>query len=226
MRGEWWIDEYGSALFADGDAGELGHEGYVLHRLADQILSVFGLAADSEQVLVTESEQELAAWFSEERQQELRGEALWAAVVEELEAAGTFTQTSGAREAVATARDQRDARDYAIRHWGWIRVAGNNAQMHHLDSRVLDQLAAGLEEASDNDEVGPDETFYLETMQPPRVYPRVPLADILARNLSAIYRLADRGYGFGGIGRRGPGGLLWVGAIALGAWLLLRRKTS
>ena len=30
VHGEWWIDDNGQAVFADGDVGEYNHEGYVI----------------------------------------------------------------------------------------------------------------------------------------------------------------------------------------------------
>ena len=214
MRGEWWIDEHGSALFADGDQSEMDHEGYVTERLTREILEVFEEDHDGDLGLLSGWKAELVKWFKREEGKDFSGDdlGLWDAVVRVV--TPHFGSLERAKEAVAIADARgRDARDYAIHTWGWIRVAGTAVQMHHLDSGTLAMLSRGLQDAADpDDEENPEETYYLETMQPSRVYPRVPLADILAGNLSAVFRHADRGYGFGGVGRRDGGGLEGGGA--------------
>jgi hypothetical protein len=47
-RGEWWIDESGNTVFADGDVGDANHEAVVIMTLASEILSHFGIDSDPE----------------------------------------------------------------------------------------------------------------------------------------------------------------------------------
>ncbi len=124
QRGEWWIDETGGTVFADGDIGDSNHEGVVIQNLSHEILSHFGIEKDEtgelgeyeeniKESLVDDgrlSGDELEAWDDGPR------EIIIAKLLEDK----VYSTPEQAKDAVYIAYgSNRDARDYAMRYWRW-----------------------------------------------------------------------------------------------------------
>jgi hypothetical protein len=126
-RGEWWLDDMGQTTFADGDVGDVNHEGYAFQ-------CALGLDDDDE---VDRDIMERGG-FDAEQEEILRARGVD-------ETALTFFKKRNA-----------DARDYAVKYMGWIRVKGPNAQMWKLDDKSLKHIQRAEfwdeEDAEDRDQ--------------------------------------------------------------------------
>jgi hypothetical protein len=112
LRGEFWIDDSGQEVFADGDIGDVNHEGYAFW-------SALGVDSDSKEV------RDLNIYpgggFSNKALRWLRAEGA-------NEKAVKFFQKGG------------DARDWAMQEMGWIRVDDELFQVYGLDDKKLERI--------------------------------------------------------------------------------------
>lgn len=133
QRGEWWIDETGNTIFADGDVGDQNHEAVVIQNLVHEILSSFGIHEDEPGELASYedtirdgligdgqlSEEELKVWNNEN----VRGGGGGPSeiIIKKLLEDGTYKDQKQAEDAVyiAYGSSSRDARNYAMRYWRW-----------------------------------------------------------------------------------------------------------
>ena len=120
FRGEWWLDDTGASLYADIDSGDFGHEAYAycyalgLPMAPDE--SYDGPPFEIGQKLTPE----LAAWCDGNGASH--------------EAIQFFSGTGD------SGRQTPDARDYAIKHMGWIRAVSGNFQMKTFDANALRRI--------------------------------------------------------------------------------------
>ena len=128
-RGEWWIDESGSTIFADGNVGDYDHEAIVVQNLVHIILSHFGIEEDEPGELASYedtirdnliddgrlSEEELKIWNNEEG-----GGGPMDIIIARLLEDKVFETTEQTNDAVSIAYgSSKDARDYAMHYWRW-----------------------------------------------------------------------------------------------------------
>lgn len=135
IKGEWFIDDYGTATPADGDVGA-NHEQTAFYSI---------LEIDPEDHEIPEM---------------IPGDSLSDEAISYLRANGI------AEEKIEFFKDGADARDYAIEHLGWIRVAGDNCQMWEFSNDALERIKGASEIWEDCDdpegvEVSED-TLYIE----------------------------------------------------------------
>ena len=172
LRGEWWIVD-GSALFADGDTGDIGHEGYVIDHIQrkyaydefdkgewidwDGFKKQLGIEAYEEQNGMPPNPQYLQKYPKE---------------FENL-ASKKLREMGMTDEEYRIAENRGDARQYGMEHLGWKRVAGNNVQTQTLTSNDLKNIANGLADAY-QDEVEDNTLFNIEVNGNGRFYRDVP----------------------------------------------------
>ncbi len=77
------------------------------------------------------------------------------------------------QESIDIILDRKDPREYAMKNWGWVRVADRFIQTWVLTSQILKNIANGLFEAFDRD-VYTEKNFVLESMANNRIYENVP----------------------------------------------------
>lgn len=147
-EGEWWIDDGGTAMFADSDVGDAGHIYYAFASL----LSQHDVDLDDPNV-----------------PQILPMEPL------SQEAFGYLRDEVGVgKELLEFLMSGEDPRDWALEKMGWIRVAGRNIQLWKLDSETVSRLSEGLFEAWDFDDPeeapDPDDTVLIEELSTGRLY--------------------------------------------------------
>lgn len=148
LDGEYWITDGGEVMYADGDIGDYNHEAHVIETLQHQIMDHFGIYDDPpydwdevkeqivEEILNSTDPQNQAAW---QQLAESNPDQLIA----------TCLQQQGypnAEEALYTANGGGDAREYAMEHWGWKRVAGNYVETWTLTASDMDIIVDGITE--------------------------------------------------------------------------------
>ena len=189
LRGEYWLDS-GQSMFADGDIGDMNHEGYAIDNAQREILS----AMDGDE-------------FSE-------GDGVdWDGFIAHLEEVhgdedgylAAMKEAGISDELYQTALGMGDVRQYAAEQWGWIRVHGNDVQMRDLSQ--LDDLASGLADAHQDDVDG--QSFNIETKD--AYYTDVPYQVIEGGKAADLREYKSHGLpGWGGTANAfcptGPGG--------------------
>jgi len=156
VQGEWWIQD-GQAVFADGDIGDYNHEGYVIGMVQSQIAdavdewtegSDYGDDVDFDALIP-----EVAKNYAREKAAETRDNS-W---VERAEDDPHEVFNIAAKEAGVSDDDLEignghgDAREYAMKKWGWQRMVDNNVETWNLTPDDMKTIAYGIGDAYGED---------------------------------------------------------------------------
>lgn len=170
VRGEWWIDDSGTALYADGDVGDMGHEAYVIDSLTRRLLSAMDIDSEGGNIddkhhkkLITERMREDGFDGTIEEFVEKAAEQCWK----------DPDQRRAAIEVVYNI-GQMDARMYGMRYDGWKRVQGHNIETWSLRPHDLKTITDGLYDAAGGDEIADDEEFNIYVFNMKMWYQDVP----------------------------------------------------
>lgn len=165
LRGEFWLQD-GSATYADGDIGDINHEGVVLDALAREVLDALGIDyGNDEYVGVDEYQDQIGEVIGDP---DLGTEALTEALKD------TWEDPEQLKAVIGTIFGQMDARDYGTRWYGWTRVHGNSVQVHNLSSAELKSIAEGVADAAGYEHELDQEVFEIEVLSTGRFYSGVP----------------------------------------------------
>lgn len=166
LRGEYWFDESGNSMYADGDVGDMNHEMYVIQRCASEILGFYNVDLWDEYVAITDREEQLildaileTEGLSEDSENEEDFQKvenikddIQSYIVQDLVRSGHCDSLKDAEELVKVAYDSAvDARKYAIEKWGWSRVHGTSIEVKRLDSETLSRVYKGILNALDSE---------------------------------------------------------------------------
>jgi len=170
--GEWWIDDSGTALYADGDNGDMGHEAYVIDSITRQLLNAMDIDPWNE-----ESVGNLCDGHNKKAIQAKMKEEEFTGVMEEFvdEAAKTIWKDPKQREdALCCAWESNgDARKYGMQYDNWIRVAGHGFECWEMTAEVLKRMGDGIYDAGHED-VTDDEIFEVYVHKTQMHYAEVP----------------------------------------------------
>jgi hypothetical protein len=190
VSGEYWIID-GSAVYADGDIGDMNHEAYVIDHLNRIFLDIFDINKD-EPLPLSEYENQIGQWFMEngiiqpgtESEESYNNDP--ANFMLNYLLANHLDKFNNDKQQLTDAfflaygsSGRQDARDYGMRHLGWIRVAGNNIQTWTLTSKDMDNISRGIndvlsqENNEDESEIN-EMTFNVESMSNRKFYVDVP----------------------------------------------------
>lgn len=142
IRGEYWIIN-GDVAFADGDVGDMNHEGYAIDHARREILNHFNMDSDDEFI----DDQTL----SERVVEALQEQGVPCDTVNWFAAAYTFLKQSGADERLletlkCAAERGVDARDIAMKYWGWKWCRRSNIGTWTFTASDRKQIVDGLNE--------------------------------------------------------------------------------
>ena len=171
-RGEWWIID-SHANFADSDAGEMGHEGYVIDHVQrkyayDQFTNEYVDWDGFKKELALEAFEEEFGQRPNEQYYQKYKDKMEDLYLKKLKEMGITN------EEYMIAEGQGDARDYGMKELGWVRVAGNNIQTYTLTSDDLKNIANGLYDINDELDENSDVPFNIEVSASGSFYTRVP----------------------------------------------------
>jgi hypothetical protein len=152
IDGEYWFDERGHSMYADGDAGDMNHEMYVIERCKNEVLSNIGIHDDGDYSMDT-YEEEIVKFLAKEWNytthnaiDKIRNDVANALIEYHISQFKYAPQK--ANDLVMTAYAcTRDAREYAIKNWGWSRVHGDSIETLKLDAKTLKNIASGINDA-------------------------------------------------------------------------------
>lgn len=170
VRGEWWIDDSGTALYADGDVGDMGHEAYVIDSLTRRLLDEMGIDVDDQAGVIDDWSDNIASVIREE-EGEFDGDV--DPFIEKV-AAKIWKDASQRKDAVLIAHGGGDARKYGMQYDGWKRVQGHNIETWTLTTQDLKAITNGLYDAAGGDEIDDDETFNIYVFSTGMWYQEVP----------------------------------------------------
>lgn len=146
LSGEFWIDESGNAIYADGDVGDYNHEGYVIETVQHQIMDGEGDWDEFKMRLAQQAfQQEMQQAVTPEQKQMVQEK--WDA-----DEGYTFVEEALQRmqispEALQIADGHGDAVLYALKFWGWKRIRTNQVDTWTITSQDMKILANGLWDA-------------------------------------------------------------------------------
>ena len=157
LSGEYWFDEDGSTQYADGDISDRNHESYVIERCQSEVLGHFGLSVDEfgdmesyEEPILDHIVDDMDIEdddLKEETLENLKHDPA-SAIIEYLKKHGEKDPDDLVMNAYGSSRD---AREYAIKNWGWSRVAGDSIETKELTRETLRVIAHGINNALDEE---------------------------------------------------------------------------
>ena len=165
IEGEYWFDESGTPMYADGSVGDMNHESYVQDRCAGEVLGYFNIYSDDQppanldnhideivQILIKH-----LGVVDDEKREEIEDDP-YDALIDYLK---TQTTMKGPiDEMVHIARGgAEDGREFAIKEWGWSRVHQNHIEVKELTPKQLKIVASGINSALDQEGVYKDEDW-------------------------------------------------------------------
>jgi len=151
VRGEFWIIE-GNAIYCDSDIGDIGHEGYVLDTIRNEIM-------DDPEESFTTWEQRVAQEILEEKIENIIDPQLKQNLINEykdnivpfiLE----YIENEGvvdAKEKLLLLFGRGDPREYAMKKWGWKRLMNDNVETWTLTPKDIKNISNGLYDAYDEE---------------------------------------------------------------------------
>lgn len=144
LKGEYWFDEYGDTMYADGDIGDMNHESYVMDRCAGMVLSEFDLYDWESPINLDEYIDEIIEiiWAHGYDEEEIKDDP-YAAIINYLK---NHTSMKGPIEDIVYLAGGRggDGREFAIKEWGWSRVHGRYIEVKELTPEQLKIVARGI----------------------------------------------------------------------------------
>jgi hypothetical protein len=201
QTGEWWIDDDGSAQYADGDVGDVNHEAYIRQILVHDVLSDFGIDShegggflgDYEDQIKQElidngslSQEELERWDDDPSSIILSKYDQISDVKDENQRHWKFFLAYG-----SNTTHRGDARDYGMKYMGYKRVVtrGNKAwvQTHTLTPRDLVAIYHGLQDMADEFEDDDAKLMVdIEVRATNKSYHDIPLEALGAKSAAAF----------------------------------------
>jgi len=166
LEGEYWIQEDGSVVYADGDIGDYNHEAYVIQRLQGEITGEFNMWLDNEFIdwdKVKKDMVEIILQDANSPQEKKKWQEIGEYNPDEL--IEFYLKNHGDKdieEKMIMANGYGDAREYAMQKWNWKRMVGNYIESWTMTLNDMRVIAAGVEEVMpDHGEEIDDEDVHL-----------------------------------------------------------------
>lgn len=196
-RGEYWITDSGTVIYADGDIGDMNHEAIIIDELTRIFLNIFDID-DGEPNPVRFYYEQIGQYLAEEdpefnEEVYLNDEEEYILNYIKKHHLDMFNNSEKQlQDAWRTAYGNTDARVYGLKYLHWKRLLNNNIQTQTLSQNDLEAILRGLGEAyPDIDEENPEEVlFNVEVMATGEYYTDVPLSVLDEKDLLAIHRYA------------------------------------
>lgn len=193
LRGEYWIDDSGESWYADGDVGDINHEGMVIDLVRRQVLDDLGVDTSSEEYVDV-----IGKYYDQifdNIKDDLNKEQLIEWENEEFEKVIKFYLKSQNVENVDEKLDvvygRMDGRDYGMKFLGWKRMKGNVIQTETLTNDDIKIINRGIysaygDEINDDDDDDEEPVFNIEVNSTRSWYEDIPLSVIEKRSSTAL----------------------------------------
>lgn len=153
INGEYWVKEDGDVDYADGDMGEWNHEGIVIDLVRHEIADIFNIYLDEYHDWDEVKQEIIEKYLEDLDENELKkysqyyddGEWDYHSLIDD-HFEDILKENGINEETISIAEDQGDARAYALEHWGWKAVRGDNVETWELKPEDFDAIYTGLGE--------------------------------------------------------------------------------
>lgn len=197
ITGEYWIDDYGSATYADGDYGDMNHEMIVSQNITSELLNYFDIEFDMDaptnfnylsdeidntiyqfvldnNILKDDGITDPYEVFMDEKYK-LMEKYLKTLNIENLDAK------------LKVAHDQMDAREYGLQYDNWKRVHGNWIETWYFRPQDLNIIVNGVndileQEGNENE----NEKFNIEVRSTRTTFEDIPLDVLFLNKIKSI----------------------------------------
>lgn len=203
ISGEYWIDDSGNAIFADGDVGDYNHEGYVQMSILskydldyenggydiqnnlqdfindkwedviDYYVQTGQLTAEQSQVALMNPDAEIEPGYTYKEH-----------IVDNFTGTEALLMSGASQEEADLGMGHGDGRLYAAQNWGWKRLERNNVETWTLTKDDLRVIARGLFDAYQ--EACEGASFNIWVASAKKWYNDVPYADISSSNMGSL----------------------------------------
>ncbi len=190
LRGEWWFQD-GQAVYADGDTGDMNHEAFVIDSLRRQIIDELGADADGLDyvgdfdAVADDIFNSIGDEFTPEEKEQWSNEQYTSVIWSYLKRTGNKNLLEKMAYAFSNTHDPRE---YALIHWKWQRVKGNNIQTQTLTEQDLKNIVRGLSDAYGDDinDENEDPSFNIEVMSTRSWYSDIPMSVLEKKSVTAL----------------------------------------
>ena len=147
LRGEYWIEDDNQLTFADGDVGEYHHEGVALRAAQQKVSDALGLDDDEIEsegfvpVVEAHLDENLPGWNSDPRFKLNNVSRGIQRLCEQDNRELSMMEINTACEMV------KDAREVAVKEWGWVSVRQNHITLWDVSPERLDKVHRAMGEA-------------------------------------------------------------------------------
>jgi hypothetical protein len=198
--GEWWIDEGGDVMYADGDVGDMNHEMYVVDRLqrdfaddgfcGDEHVDWDGFKEHLYEEWLTQAamNNSLVAPYARLSQPQSNPRALAAQIERDggdpSVIARDLLKKRGMNDlqiSIAENDNSADPRLYGIQYFGWKRVMNDHVETWDFGDRDRQAIVRGLGEIVPDDEEG-ESLWTIEVKSQRTTYWQVPLNELEVGN--------------------------------------------
>lgn len=164
LHGEYWFDEHGDIMYADGDIGDMNHESYVIERCTREVHEFFSSMDDNDERVgdLSNYDEYLVDILIEDLQisdaltiEKIKNDPAQA-IIHYLVSRQGMTDME-ASDLVLTAYGNGDPRKYAVEKWNWKRVHRDAIESKKLTSDDLKIIARGINAALSDEGVWDDE---------------------------------------------------------------------
>lgn len=177
LQGEFWLID-GTAVYADGDVGDINHEGMVIQQLTAELVEEVndecGSRLDSEYVDMTRIEDVIRKHLDMDPMDRDQ-DKIENFIIEELQ----FPKVK-----LDVINGQVGAREYGFEVLGWKRVAGSSVETQTLSNHDLKEIADGLWDAYQ--EQVEENSFNIEVRGNGRYYDEVPWSVVSGDDIKAL----------------------------------------
>lgn len=154
IRGEYWIDDSGFPIYADSDIGDWSHEGVVEDMSQREVAEDLGVYADDEFIDWEETKMKIVKENIDSLTPEER-----TSVADNYQSAFELIakKENIDNDLLAVAEGLADARDYAMKNWGWKAVRGNYVDTWTLNQNDFKNIYQGLGEIMEGEGIEEEE---------------------------------------------------------------------
>jgi len=153
LSGEYWFDDNGTTMYADANVSDMNHEAYVVQKCASEVLSYFDMGYEDDPNL-EQNEDAILQYIVDNgdyEDDEDQYEALKLMKHDPADAMIDYLKKQGVENANDLVMHgygcTNDSREYAIKNWGWSRVAGDSIETKELTRDTLKTIARGISNA-------------------------------------------------------------------------------
>ena len=183
---EWWITDSG-AEFADGDVGDVNHEGVVIQRLTRKFLMNMDIDMDIDtdnDGPLTEFEDKITEWLNTDYEDKFTPEQIERDPLEcARQVQAEIWRGKHGMDSMEQFDDawfcacgcgNHDARVYAMKYLGWKRVKGREIETWNFTNEDLQQIVDGIVDIANDRDINPEQEFNIEVRSTKKYYQNVP----------------------------------------------------